>query len=114
MSISNEELQMTALALQGGWQVAYLPQALVAHNVAPERLKPSWFLNRGWWQGISECYREQVAGEADINQLLRGIETKSIIVKFVVNTVYFLRIAKLKNISYLGCISELKPGNTDQ
>jgi glycosyltransferase involved in cell wall biosynthesis len=72
--LSNEELQMTALALQRGWQVAYLPQALVAHNVAPERLKPSWFLNRGWWQGISECYREQVAGEADISQLLRGGE----------------------------------------
>jgi glycosyltransferase involved in cell wall biosynthesis len=72
--LSNEELQMTALALQRGWQVAYLPQALVAHNVASERLKPSWFLNRGWWQGISECYREQVAGEADISQLLRGGE----------------------------------------
>ena len=72
--LSNEELQMTEFALQRGWQVAYLPQALVAHNVAPERLKPSWFLNRGWWQGISECYREQLAGQADIRQLQRGSE----------------------------------------
>ncbi|WP_016952273.1 glycosyltransferase family 2 protein [Anabaena sp. PCC 7108] len=72
--LSNEELQMTEFALQGGWQVAYLPQALVAHNVAPERLKPSWFLNRGWWQGISECYREQLAGKAGIGQLQRGSE----------------------------------------
>jgi glycosyltransferase involved in cell wall biosynthesis len=52
--LSNEELQMTEFALQRGWQVAYLPEALVAHNVAPERLQRSWFLNRGWWQGISE------------------------------------------------------------
>jgi glycosyltransferase involved in cell wall biosynthesis len=72
--LSNEELQMTELALQKGWQVAYLPNALAAHNVAPERLKRSWFLNRGWWQGISECYREQLAGKAGIGQLQRGIE----------------------------------------
>ncbi|MDB9372849.1 glycosyltransferase family 2 protein [Nodularia sphaerocarpa] len=72
--LSNEELQMTEFALERGWKVAYLPEALVAHNVAPERLKRSWFLNRGWWQGISECYREQLAGKADIGQLQRGSE----------------------------------------
>jgi cellulose synthase/poly-beta-1,6-N-acetylglucosamine synthase-like glycosyltransferase len=65
---------MTEFALEHGWQVAYLPTALVAHNVAPERLKPSWFLKRGWWQGISECYREQLAGKAGIGQLQKGSE----------------------------------------
>jgi glycosyltransferase involved in cell wall biosynthesis len=72
--LSNEELQMTEFAIQRGWQVAYLPEALVAHNVAPERLQRSWFLNRGWWQGISECYREELAGKAGIAQLQRGSE----------------------------------------
>jgi glycosyltransferase involved in cell wall biosynthesis len=72
--LSNEELYMTELALEKGWQVAYLPNALVAHNVAPERLEPAWFLNRGWWQGISECYREQVAGRAGFSQFLLGGE----------------------------------------
>ena len=72
--LSNEELHMTELALERGWQVAYLPTALVAHNVAPERLNRSWFLSRGWWQGISECYREQLAGRAGWRQLPRGIE----------------------------------------
>ncbi len=72
--LSNEELQMTEIALQRGWQVAYLPQAHVYHNVAPERLKRSWFLDRGWWQGISECYREQLAGKAGVGQLQRGSE----------------------------------------
>lgn len=72
--LSNEELQMTELALKGGWQVAYLPTALVAHNVAPERINASWFLNRGWWQGISECYREQLAGQAGVAQFSRGGE----------------------------------------
>ncbi|MTJ08460.1 MULTISPECIES: glycosyltransferase family 2 protein [unclassified Anabaena] len=72
--LSNEELQMTEFALQRHWQVAYIPEALVAHNVAPERIKPTWFLNRGWWQGISECYREQLAGKAGISQLPRGSE----------------------------------------
>ena len=72
--LSNEELHMTELALQLGWQVAYLPTATVAHNVASERVKLGWFLSRGWWQGISECYREQVAGRAGVGQLGRGGE----------------------------------------
>jgi glycosyltransferase involved in cell wall biosynthesis len=72
--LSNEELHMTELALQRGWQVAYLPDAVVAHNVAPERLERTWFLKRAWWQGVSECYREQLAGRAGSVQLLRGGE----------------------------------------
>lgn len=72
--LSNEELHMTELALARGWQVMYLPDAHVAHNVAPERLNRAWFLSRGWWQGISECYREQLAGRAGFGQFLRGGE----------------------------------------
>ena len=72
--LSNEELHTTELALKQGWQVSYLPEALVGHNVAPERVKPSWFIERGWWQGVSECYREQLTGEAGVAQLGRGGE----------------------------------------
>ena len=72
--LSNEELHMTKLALQAGWQVAYLPDALVAHHVSPDRVKRGWFLSRGWWQGISECYQEQIGGEAGLKQLHRGGE----------------------------------------
>jgi glycosyltransferase involved in cell wall biosynthesis len=72
--LSNEELVMTERALELGWQVAYLPTATVAHNVAPERMQRAWFLNRGWWQGISECYRERLAGHAGVEQLPRGGE----------------------------------------
>lgn len=72
--LSNEELVVTARALKLGWQVAYLPAATVAHNVSPERMRRQWFLNRGWWQGISECYREQSAGHAGVAQLPRGGE----------------------------------------
>jgi glycosyltransferase involved in cell wall biosynthesis len=72
--LSNEELFMTELALTQGWQVAYLPDAFVEHNVAPERLKPDWFLRRSWWQGVSEYYREEIAGRAGLSQLGRGGE----------------------------------------
>lgn len=72
--LSNEELYMTEKALQMGYQVAYLPDALVAHNVAPSRLAPSWFMSRSWWQGISECYREQVSGRSGWRQLRSGGE----------------------------------------
>jgi glycosyltransferase involved in cell wall biosynthesis len=72
--LSNEELFMTEKALAMGYQVAYLPDALVAHNVAPSRMEPSWFVSRSWWQGISECYREQVSGKAGWRQLSLGSE----------------------------------------
>lgn len=72
--LSNEELHTTELAIKQDWQVAYFPEALVAHNVAVERLRPSWFIERSWWQGISECYREQLAGTAGWGQLSRGGE----------------------------------------
>lgn len=72
--LSNEEQQMTRLALDRGWQVAYVPAALAAHNVAIARMKPSWFLRRSWWQGISESYREQVSGNVGLWQLRSGGE----------------------------------------
>ena len=72
--LSNEELYMTELALKNSWQVAYFPEALVYHNVSPERIRPAWFLNRSWWQGISEHYREAIAGRTGVNQLYRGGE----------------------------------------
>jgi len=72
--LSNEEQQMTRMALDSGWQVAYVPSAIAAHNVAPARMKPGWFLSRSWWQGISESYREQISGNTGFWQLRIGGE----------------------------------------
>ncbi|TVQ46887.1 MAG: glycosyltransferase [Gloeocapsa sp. DLM2.Bin57] len=72
--LSNEELYMTEKAIKKGWSVMYLPQAIVAHNVAPERLKPDWFLRRSWWQGVSEYYREEANLQQGMSQLTRGGE----------------------------------------
>ena len=72
--LSNEEQQLPRLALDAGQQVAYVPEALAAHNVAPARMKPGWFLSRSWWQGISESYREQVSGNTGLWQLRSGGE----------------------------------------
>ena len=72
--LSHGELYMTEVVLKAGWQVMYLPAAEVGHQVATERLSQSWYFRRGWWQGISECYREQIAGSAGWQQLPRGAE----------------------------------------
>ncbi|MDB9493249.1 glycosyltransferase family 2 protein [Spirulina major CS-329] len=72
--LSNEELRMTELALKRGWHVTYLPAATVAHHVTPERLERRWFLKRGWWQGVSESYREQLTGAGGWGQFPRGGE----------------------------------------
>lgn len=67
--LSNEELYMTEAALKQDLRVAYVPEALVAHNVAPERINRNWFLRRSWWQGVSECYRDQLEGRGLVGQL---------------------------------------------
>jgi glycosyltransferase involved in cell wall biosynthesis len=72
--LSNEELYMTEKALANDYKVVYVPNALAAHNVSPNRLVPSWFIRRSWWQGISECYREQVAGRSGWQQIFAGGE----------------------------------------
>lgn len=72
--LSHGELYMTELVLKQGWQVAYLPDAIVGHHVSVERTKAGWYLRRGWWQGISECNREQLQGRTGFPQLRRGSE----------------------------------------
>ncbi|PSF35527.1 glycosyltransferase [Aphanothece hegewaldii CCALA 016] len=72
--LSNEELYMTELALNKGWQVVYLPDALVEHHVSSDRINPNWFLQRSWWQGVSEHYREEIAGRTGLGQISRGSE----------------------------------------
>ncbi|MFG6097093.1 glycosyltransferase [Leptothoe sp. ISB3NOV94-8A] len=97
--LSNEELHMTQLALRNGWDVVYVPDALAAHNVSPARLKPGWFLSRSWWQGISECYREQVSGRAGVAQLRWGGER---LVRGVYKTVKYVNdpAQRFENLTY--------------
>ena len=97
--LSNEELHMTQLALKQGWHVVYVPDALAAHNVSPARLKPGWFLSRSWWQGISECYREQVSGRAGLAQLRWGGER---LVRGVYKTVKYVNdpAQRFENLTY--------------
>jgi glycosyltransferase involved in cell wall biosynthesis len=85
--LSNEELYTTELALAQGWQVGYFPDALVEHNVAPERINRQWFMRRSWWQGISEHYREEVAGKTGFAQFGRGGER---LVRGLVKSVKFI------------------------
>ncbi|GAB4459714.1 MAG: hypothetical protein OHK0037_05670 [Elainellaceae cyanobacterium] len=70
--LSNEELHLTELALRQGKTVRYLPNAEVTHRIAPERRQQSWFLQRSWWQGVSEYQRERLTGQTGVGQLQRG------------------------------------------
>lgn len=70
--LSNEELHLTELALHQGKTVRYLPAAEVTHQVAPERRHQGWFLERSWWQGVSEYQRECLTGKAGLGQIRRG------------------------------------------
>ncbi len=121
--LSHGELYMTEVVLKAGWQVMYLPEAEVGHQVASERLKQSWYFRRGWWQGISECYREQIAGSAGWQQLPRGAER---LIRGLYNAVKYISdpARRFDNLIYaygqLGYLSSafkgilVKPGSTQQ
>lgn len=84
--LSNEELHLTQQALVAGYDVLYLPQARVAHNVAPERLHRRWFLRRSWWQGISEGHRDRLGQSLTWSRLrMRGMCLLRGLVKAVKN-----------------------------
>ena len=97
--LSNEEQQLTQLALDQGQKVAYVPTALAAHNVAPARMKPSWFLSRSWWQGISESYREQSMGKAGLWQLRSGGDR---FIRGIYKTIKYVRspATRFENLAY--------------
>lgn len=97
--LSNEEQQLTRLALDRDQQVAYVPAALAAHNVAPARMKPGWFLSRSWWQGISESYREQSTGKTGLWQLRSGGDR---FIRGMYKTIKYIRspATRFENLAY--------------
>jgi glucosyl-dolichyl phosphate glucuronosyltransferase len=53
--LSNEEVLLQLTLGRHGYRRFYDPGALVRHHVAPDRLKPEWFLRRFYWQGVSQA-----------------------------------------------------------
>lgn len=110
--LSNEELYVTELALKQGWDVTYIPTALVGHQVSPERINRRWFLERSWWQGVSEYYRDQAGQVTTADQVRRGGER---LLRGAYKTVKYLGNAALcfdnlayvyGQIGYLWCVVE--------
>ncbi len=52
--LSNEELWMQSFIRSRGYPVWYDPAIIVHHHIRAERLTPSWFYERFYWQGISD------------------------------------------------------------
>ena len=52
--LSNEELWMQSFIRSRGYPVWYDPEIVVRHHVQAERLTPSWFYERFYWQGVSD------------------------------------------------------------
>src|SRR3990172_1518395 len=47
--LSNEELELCARLVEEGWIIKYVPNAVIHHKVAPERLEKLWFIHRYYW-----------------------------------------------------------------
>ena len=53
--LSNEEIYVRDQLNCLGFAIYYHPQASVKHLVATSRLKKKWFINRAYWQGVSQA-----------------------------------------------------------
>jgi len=56
--LSNEELWMQRILLSRGKPLWYDPEILVHHHIKAHRLTPDWFLERFFWQGVSDALLE--------------------------------------------------------
>jgi hypothetical protein len=54
---SGEDWRLLQLVHGTGAAVAYVPEAVVVHDVLPERLRPWWLVRRAWDQGGSDATR---------------------------------------------------------
>ena len=50
-----EESDLCLRLLARGWEIRYVPDAVVEHLVDPHRLHPRWFFQRAFWTGWSEA-----------------------------------------------------------
>jgi glycosyltransferase involved in cell wall biosynthesis len=55
---SNEELWMQRFLRSRGDAIWYDPEILVQHHIKAQRLTPSWFFERFFWQGVSDAILE--------------------------------------------------------
>jgi len=57
--LSMEETDLCLRLERAGHRIVYLPEAVVRHTIAPERLTRDWVRERARWQGISAAVIEQ-------------------------------------------------------
>lgn len=53
--LSGEEVAFLSQLREMGLSIGYDPEAIVRHKISADRLKPSWFLSRFAWQGVSDA-----------------------------------------------------------
>ena len=56
--LSNEEVLVTRRMVAMGFSAIYAPSVEMRHTVHRERLTPSWFRRRAFWQTVSDFYLE--------------------------------------------------------
>lgn len=53
--LSNEEMYVKDQLSALNYEIYYHPQASVKHHVAASRLEKQWFIDRSYWQGVSQA-----------------------------------------------------------
>lgn len=69
VSSCNEEKAFFYKLYQNGYKVGYSPKALVYHRIGRSRLRKTFFLKRGFWQGIGNIRISQMFETAKIPEV---------------------------------------------
>jgi glycosyltransferase involved in cell wall biosynthesis len=70
--LSNEELWVQRFLLGRGEALWYDPEILVHHHIKAQRLTPAWFLERFFWQGVSDAILEDRLARWGLPQISRS------------------------------------------
>ncbi len=65
--LSNGETELFERIRLLGYEIMYSPTMVVGHRITPERMTPHFFLQRAYWQGISDYLVDKKLHRAEIN-----------------------------------------------
>jgi glycosyltransferase involved in cell wall biosynthesis len=70
--LSSGDVFLQKRIAERGWPILYVPDIAICHLVPPSRLVKTWFLQRFYWQGISDAVMQAIETEPGRRGRLRA------------------------------------------
>lgn len=74
--LSSGDVFLQKRIAERGWPILYVPDIAISHLVPPSRLAKAWFLQRFYWQGISDAVMQAIETQPDRMGRFRAAGTR--------------------------------------